>query len=90
MGGDASGPVAGFPQVDDDRGDHLGGAAAGADQLGAVVVAVLARRHLEKHVAVADDAAEFAFLHGFSFAGRANYPNVIPTLSRISDDIGYC
>ena len=62
----------------------LGGAAAGADQLGAVVVAVGAGRHLEQHVAVADDAAQFAFRHGWllSSAGRWNYPNVIQTLPR--------
>jgi hypothetical protein len=71
------------PEVDDDRGDYLGRAAAGADQFWAVVVAVRARRHLEHHVAVTDDTAHFAIRHGWLlFAGRWNYPNVIQTLPR--------
>jgi hypothetical protein len=49
------------PDVDDDGGDYLGHAAAGADQFGAVVVVVGARGHLEQHVAVTDHAAQFAF-----------------------------
>ncbi|GIM94240.1 hypothetical protein Ato02nite_060330 [Paractinoplanes toevensis] len=53
------------PQVDDDGGYYLGGSAAGADQLGALVVVVGARGDLEHHVAVADYAAEFAFRHGW-------------------------
>jgi hypothetical protein len=61
--GDRAGGVG--PDVDDYGGDYLGHAAAGADQLGAVVVAVGAGRHLEQHVAVADGAAQFAFRHGW-------------------------
>ena len=62
--------------MDDYRGDHLGGAAAGADELGALVVPVVARGDLEHHVAVADDAAEFAFLHGslLRVSGKVKLP----------------
>jgi hypothetical protein len=73
--------------VDDDGGYYLGGAAAGADQLGAVVVVVRAGWDLEHHVAVADDAAQFTFGHGWllSFIPRSEgwiYPNVTSTLPR--------
>jgi hypothetical protein len=48
-------------------------------------VAVRARRHLEQHVAVADDAAQFAFRHGWLLSSKAkvDYPNAILTLPRI-------
>jgi hypothetical protein len=72
--------------VDHDGGDDLGGAAAGADQLGAVV-AVGAGWRLEHHVAVAEDTAQLTFGHGWLLsrllvtAGWI-YPNVIQTLPR--------
>src|SRR4051794_2630162 len=64
LGGHAAATGA-LPVAQGDRYQHLGGAAAGADQLGALVVPVGAGRHLEEHVAVADDAAQFAFVHGW-------------------------
>jgi hypothetical protein len=74
----------GLEDAQGQREQHLGGAAARAQQLGALVlVAVGTRRDLEHHVAVTDDTAQFAFSHGWLlFVGRWNSPDVLTTLPR--------
>jgi hypothetical protein len=78
-----------LPDAQRDWDQHLGGAAAGADQLRAVLMSVGAGRHLEQHLAVADDATHVTFSHGFLLfavaladASSGNYPDVIWTLPR--------
>jgi hypothetical protein len=55
--GDAAASGRSLPDPQRDGHQYLGGAAAGADQLGALVVPVGAWWDLEKHLAVAEDAA---------------------------------
>jgi hypothetical protein len=59
-------PAAGTPpDAQRDGNQDFCGTAAGADQLGTILVPVRAWRHLEQHLAVADGAAHIAFSHGF-------------------------
>jgi hypothetical protein len=82
----AAGAVA---QAQGEREEELGGAAPGADQLGTVLVMpVPAGRHLEHHVAVADDAPLFSFFHGWLlFVGRwmtRSFPRTVPVVPGIA------